>query len=145
MNEDLEEIRQELFRVHNLSVSDKDPMLALYTMNKVLHAQNAKAMEELLERFKSELEGIAYQWGNEAKEKSERILNASLTASKEAMLALLRAGVKEAADQLRTEFNQAIREIERPAKSARGWVLLNVTSSVVTLIAALTVAWSKML
>jgi hypothetical protein len=43
------------------------------------------AQQEILEGFKSELEAIAHRWGDDAKGKAERTLNAALAASKEAM------------------------------------------------------------
>lgn len=144
MDEELESLRQEIHRVHGLSVDIKDPMMCQHTMNKHLLAQMTKGQEELLEQFKSELEGVAYQWGNDAKEKAERILNASLAASKEAMAHLMKESVNEAAKAMQTEFEKALRRAEAPAQSARNLIILNVAGSVITLVAAILVAWSSM-
>ena len=144
MADDLESLRQEIFRVHGISVGKDDPIMILFTLNNRLLAESAKAQEEQLEQFKSELEGIAYQWGNDAKEKAERILNASLTASKEAMASLMKASASEAAKAMQAEFDKALRRAEAPAQTARNLVVLNVAASVITLAAALLVVWSSL-
>ena len=144
MADDLESLRQEIFRVHGIFVGKDDPIMILFTLNSRLLAEGAKAQEEQLEQFKSELEGIAYQWGNDAKEKAERILNASLTASKEAMASLMKASASEAAKTMQAEFDKALRRAEAPAQTARNLVVLNVAASVITLAAALLVVWSSL-
>lgn len=144
MDEEMESLRQEIHRVHGLSVDIKDPMMCQHTMNKHLLAQMTKGQEELLEQFKSELEGVAYQWGNDAKEKAERILNASLAASKEAMASLMKESVNEAAKAMQAEFEKALRRAEAPAQSARNLVALHIAASLITLVAAMLVAWSNL-
>ena len=144
MADDLESLRQEIFRVHGIFVGKDDPIMIRFTLNNRLLAEGAKAQEEQLEQFKSELEGIAYQWGNDAKEKAERILNASLTASKEAMASLMKASASEAAKTMQAEFDKALRRAEAPAQTARNLVVLNVAASVITLAAALLVVWSSL-
>lgn len=144
MADDLESLRQEIHRVHGVSVGKDDPIMILFTLNNRLLAEGAKAQEEQLEQFKSELEGIAYQWGNDAKEKAERILNASLAASKEAMASLMQASATEAAKALQAECNKAFRRAEAPAQSARNLAALNIAASLVTLLAGILVAWASL-
>lgn len=144
MADDLESLRQEIFRVHGISVGKDDPIMILFTLNSRLLAEGAKAQEEQLEQFKSELEGIAYQWGNDAKDKAERILNASLAASKEAMASLMKASAHEAAKAMQAEFDKALRRAEAPAQAARNLITLNIAATVITLVAALLVAWSSL-
>ncbi|WP_426811694.1 conjugal transfer protein TraM (plasmid) [Pseudomonas sp. WOUb67] len=144
MDAELESLRQEIFRVHGVSVGKDDPVMILYTLNKELLAAGTKAQEEQLEQFKSELEGIAYQWGNDAKEKAERILNASLAASKEAMASLMKASAAEAATAMQAELEKALRRAEAPVQSARNLFALSVAASIITLIAAVVVAWSSL-
>lgn len=144
MDEELESLRQEIFRIHGVSVGKDDPVMILYTLNNQLLAAGKKAQEEQLEQFKSELEGIAYQWGNDAKEKAERILNASLAASKEAMASLMKASAAEAASAMKAELEKALSRAEKPVQSARNLFALSVTASVITLIASLIVAWSSL-
>lgn len=144
MDDELERLRQEIFRVHGISVGKDDPIMCLHTLNKQLLAQLAKAQEEMLEQFKSDLEGVAYQWGNDAKEKAERILNASLSASKEAMSNLMKASAHEATKAMQAEFEKSLQRAVAPAQSARKLVTLNIAASIITLLSAVLVAWSSL-
>jgi|LIDZ01.1.fsa_nt_gi hypothetical protein len=144
MADDLDNLRQEIHRVHGVSVGMDDPIMILYTLNNRLLAEGAKAQEEQLEQFKSELEGIAYQWGNDAKAKAERILNASLAASKEAMAGLMQVSAAEAANAMQAEFDKALRRAEAPVQSARNLAALNIAASLMTLVAGVLVAWASL-
>lgn len=144
MADDLDNLRQEIHRVHGVSVGMDDPIMILYTLNNRLLAEGAKAQEEQLEQFKSELEGIAYQWGNDAKAKAERILDASLAASKEAMAGLMQVSAAEAANAMQAEFDKALRRAEAPAQSARNLAALNIAASLMTLVAGVLVAWASL-
>ncbi|MDP5168564.1 conjugal transfer protein TraM (plasmid) [Pseudomonas syringae pv. aptata str. DSM 50252] len=143
MADDLENLREEIFRVHGISVGKDDPIMMLYTLNNRLLADGAKAQEEQLDAFKSELEGIAFRWGNDAKDKAERILNASLSVSKEAMAKVMQSSATEAVKALQSEFERSLARVEAPARSARNMILLNVLASIITLVAALLVLWSS--
>ena len=45
MADDLESLRQEIFRVHGISVGKDDPIMILFTLNNRLLAEGAKAQE----------------------------------------------------------------------------------------------------
>jgi hypothetical protein len=53
----------------------------LQTINKRLMQESQKAQQEIVDQFKSEMESISLRWSADAKDKAERILNASLNAS----------------------------------------------------------------
>ena len=145
MSTDQDEVRQTVFRETGIAIGDKDPIMAQHALNKILIAEMNSSQEAMLDGFKSELEGIAFQWGNDAKEKAERILNASLAASKTAMAELLRTGIQEATDHMRAEFDQARRQTEQHQSTVKTWAAVNMVASIVALLAALVVAWSKMM
>ena len=94
-DEKMEEIIREIAEKHRIVVSRDDPILVLQTINNRLLQNGHKAQQALLEYHKEELESIAMRWSEDSKEKAERILNASLTASKEAMEKLMLSGAKE--------------------------------------------------
>lgn len=77
-----------------------------------------KAQQEMLDQYKSELEGISLQWSTDAKEKAERILNASLDASKAAMERLMWAGAKEVVTTIKSEVDASLNRISGPIKDA---------------------------
>lgn len=83
MTDKLQEITQEIAKRHGVLVGRDDPVLMMHTMNEFLIAENARTQQAMLEQFRQELEGFFQRWKSDAIEKSERILNASLSASKE--------------------------------------------------------------
>lgn len=102
MNDAIEELIKEIAVKHNIAVSRDDPMMILHTINQRLMHDSAKAHEEQLTRHKEELESMSMRWENSAKSTAERILNASLTASKEAM--------SKSADTMAASFAQSVKE-----------------------------------
>lgn len=78
----LEELIKEIAEKHGVAVSRDDPILILQTINNRLMLDSQRAQEAMLEQYR---EGIATRSGSDAKVKAELILNAAMTASKEAM------------------------------------------------------------
>ena len=97
MNEDSEreELIKEIAIKHGIALGRDDPILILQTLNNRLLQASQKTQQAMLDEYKAELEDLSLRWSTEAKEKAERILNASLDASKTAMEQLMRAGAKE--------------------------------------------------
>ena len=85
MSTEVEELIKEIAVKHGIAVGRDDPIMILQTINARLMQDSQKAQQEMLDTFKSELEEMSHRWGIDAKEKAERILNASLAASKDAM------------------------------------------------------------
>jgi hypothetical protein len=94
MADQVEELIREIAAKHGIAVSRDDPIFVLQTINNRLMHDSAKAQQDMLDRYKEELEVIAQRWGADAKTKAERILNASMTASKEAMQRTIRTGLQ---------------------------------------------------
>ena len=108
----IEELIREIAAKHGIAVGRDDPILILQTINMKLMQDSASAQQEILDAFKSELESIAHRWGDDAKGKAERTLNAALAASKDAMTRGMQEGAKAAANILdRAEWTEA-----RPAQ-----------------------------
>ena len=82
----IEELIREIAVKHGIAVGRDDPILILQTINTRLMQDSQAAQQEILDRFKEELEAIAHRWGDDAKGKAERTLNAALAASKEAKI-----------------------------------------------------------
>jgi len=108
MSDQIEALIKEISVTHGIAVGRNDPLFMLQTMNARLMDDNAKAQQAMLHQYKEELEGIALRWGNDAKEKSERILNASLTASKEVMANLLQESAKNTALTIKKEVDDSL-------------------------------------
>ena len=143
MNEDneLEELIKEIAVKHGIALGRDDPILILQTLNNRLLQATQKAQQALLDQYKAELEELSLRWSAEAKEKAERILNASLNASKVAMEQLMRASAKEMATKMREEVETSLKLIRRPIIKTNRTSLINITASCITLISTAVLLW----
>jgi len=142
LQDQVEELIKEIAAKHGIAVSRDDPILILQTINARLMQDSAKAQQAMLDQYKEELEALALRWGNDAKAKAERILNVSLTASKEATAKLMQEGAKEAAVSVRGEIDVALRRVADPVRDARRIGALNVAASCITCVAAAIALWA---
>lgn len=98
-----DETIQEIAIKHGVVLSKDDPILMLQTMNARLVEETRQAQTVMLTQFREEMEGISSQWRDDANNKAEKILNATLSSSKEAMEKILR--------QTTSEFTQAMKQL----------------------------------
>jgi len=141
MTDQLEELIKEIAVKHGIAVSRDDPILVLQTINNRLMQDSSKAQQAQLDRYKEELEELALRWGNDAKSKAERILNASLIASKEAMGQIMQEGAKATAASVRAEVDASLARVTAPIRYAHRIAMLNVLASCITLFAAAVALW----
>ncbi|HAU0927001.1 TraM Protein [Legionella steelei] len=94
---------QEIAIKHGVVLSKDDPILILQTMNERLIEESRLAQAVMLTQFREEMECISSQWKDDANNKAEKILNAALSSSKEAMDKILR--------QTTSEFTQAMKQL----------------------------------
>ena len=135
-NSELEDLIKEIALKHGIALGRDDPILILQTLNNRLLQASQKAQQALLDQYKTELEDLSLRWSAEAKEKAERILNASLDASKVAMDQFMRASAKEIITTIKTEIDASLNRINRPIKDTSRIGLMNLAASCFTLLAA---------
>lgn len=126
MSDKINELIQEIAIKHKVVLSKDDPILIFHTMNEKMLEESRKAHEDLLIRFKEEMELISFQWKNDAKEKAEKILNAALVGSKEAMSRLLQESTNESMQAMKSMFLDSIAEACELAQKSRkfSWIAL---------------------
>jgi hypothetical protein len=100
-----------------------------------------KAQQDMLDQFKSELEAMSLRWSIDAKEKAERILNASLAASKDAMGQVMLEDAKVTATSVRAEIDDALSHVAINIRDARRISIFNVIASCITMLAAAVALW----
>lgn len=140
--EKIDDLIKEIALKNGVAVGRRDPIMIVYTMNNRLLEDGKAAQQEALNALKSELEGIAHQWGEDAKSKAEKILNASLAASKKAMANGMQEGAKNASEDLKRIIGESTSKIEKLAAGARKAAYINLAASslvVIAVIAALIV------
>lgn len=135
MADQFESLINDIAIKHGVVLGRNDPILILQTMNANLMEDNAKIQQLMLHQYKEELEGIALRWGNEAKEKSERILNSSLAASKEAMANVLQESAKSTTVSIHNSIEKLLFRTEELLRRTERIALFNLAASTCTLLA----------
>jgi hypothetical protein len=136
MSDQIEEVIKEIALKHGIAVSRDDPILVLQTMNNRLLHDSAKAQQAQLDQYKEELEALALRWGNDAKDKAERILNASLSAAKDAIDQLMQEGARSASAGMGKEVDVALAKLITPVRDAKKIASMNIAAACITLAAA---------
>lgn len=142
MSDQLEELIKEIAAKHGIVVSRDDPILVLQTINNRLLLDSAQAQQAQLDHYKEELEALALRWGNDAKGKAERILNASLSAGKETMGQALQDAAKATAATVAAEVDAALARLHASTRDAHRIALLNVVAACITMGAAAVALWA---
>ena len=142
MNDQLEELIKEIASKHGIVVSRDDPILVLQTINNRLLQDSAQAQQAQLDRYKEELEVLALRWGNDAKGKAERILNASLSAGKESMCQVMQEAARTTAIAVAAEIDAALSRLRVPLRDAYRVAMLNVVAACITMGAAGVALWT---
>ena len=142
MSDQLEELIKEIASKHGIAVSRDDPILVLQTINNRLLQDSSKAQQAMLDQYKEELEALALRWGNDAREKAERILNASLSAAKDAIDQLMQEGARSMTTAVATEIDSALAKFTGAVRDAHRIAVLNVFAACVTMAAAAVALWA---
>ncbi|CAJ0695748.1 Protein TraM [Ralstonia mannitolilytica] len=140
----IEELIREIAVKHGIAVGRDDPILILQTINTRLMQDSQAAQQEILDRFKEELEAIAHRWRDDAKGKAERTLNAALAASKEAMAKGMQDGGKAAAEAVRRELEAVAAQLAAPIREARRVSYMNIVAAGMAVFAAALALWASL-
>ncbi|MFS2024883.1 conjugal transfer protein TraM [Massilia sp. CT11-137] len=140
----IEALIREIAQKHGIVVGRDDPIFVLQTINHRLMQDSAKAQRAQIESLKEEMEALAQRWSLDAKEKSERILNASLAAGKQAMAQLMEEGTRTSARVLINELDDLLARLAQPLREARQLAVFNVVASCITLLAAVVALWATL-
>jgi hypothetical protein len=136
MADRVEDLIKEIAAKHGIAVGRDDPILILQTLNQRLLEDSAKAQQALLDRYQEEMEAISKRWGDEAKQKAERILNAALDASRQSMMTTMQEGARIVAAAAQKELDLSLAKINGAVTNAQRLVYANVIAAVITLAAA---------
>ena len=136
MSDKFDAVIQEIAVRHGVVLSKDDPILILQTMNDRLIEEARQGQAAMLTQFREEMESISSQWRDDAKEKAEKIINAALAGSKEAMARLLLESTNISVQSMERMISDALAEARDLLQQTKkfGWFML--VSSVVILAAS---------
>lgn len=133
-----EALLKEIAMRHGIAIGDDDPIMIMHTIISQLLDDSVATQQKLLEGFRRELEDAAHTWDQNAKGKAERVLNAALSASRDAMDQQLTESGRRVAAEIRSTLDKAI--TRQTANSVR-IAQLNIIASCITAAAALMLLW----
>lgn len=110
-------------------------------INHRLVQDSAKAQQAQLEKLKEELEALAQRSSQDAREKSERILNASLAVGRQVTAQLMEEGARTSARLLADEMTGLLDRLALPVREARQVAVFNSPLRVSLLLAAAVALW----
>ncbi|CAM4473688.1 MAG: Protein TraM [Legionella sp.] len=119
MSEELDHLIKEIAVKHGTVLGKDDPILMLHTVNQQLIEDSKKAHQELLMTFKGELELCCAKWKEDAHEKAEKIVNASLASSKEIMSRLVQKSSEHAIHSIQEIMTNTINELNTIRSSTK--------------------------
>lgn len=138
----IEALIREVAAKHGIAIGRNDPLLILHTVNKQLIADTSIAQKAMLDAFKAELEGIAQRWEADAKEKAEKILNAALNASKDAMKVAAQSNADVVKTAVQKELTALDNRFTTSLLDARRVAMMNMAAGGMVLIAGLILLWT---
>jgi hypothetical protein len=136
MDDSIDALIKDISLKHGVEINRDDPILISQTINEKFIADTTKMQQEMLHQYKEELEGITLRWDEETKKQSERILNASLSASKETIEKLLQDSVKNTVSNIKREVDESLSRASKVLRSSEKVAMINLCSSAITFLAA---------
>lgn len=130
---ELDELLKEIAVKHRVMVDRDDPIMILHTLNEKLIENSKKAQHELLNQLKSDLEETAHRWGEDARTKAEKILNAALNASKNAMAETMLENANISKNEIKKALADTQKTIEEISKRGRNAAFVNMFSSILVI------------
>lgn len=136
MSDNLNDTIQDIAIKHGIVLGKDDPILVFHTMNERLFEENRKAQQDMLGQFKEEMESICSKWKDDARGKAEKILNAALAGSKEAMAKLLQDSTSESVHAMKKMISDSITEARELNQQTQKFNRFALLSSIIILICA---------
>jgi len=134
----IEDLIQEVAEKHGFVIGKDDPLLVLHTVNLRLLQQTAQAQQSALTAFQDDLQSLSDRWGQDAKERAERIIARALAAANQAMAQTMKSGAEQAAAAIRTELDSALRDLSERVRAAHWIAAINLVGTLFLIGAA---AW----
>lgn len=105
---DPEEVVAEVARKNGIGLRKYDMVMTLVTIMNRIGDDYLTATKKTLEDYQRSHEQIAHRWRQDATDRAEQVLNATLKASQEAMAMGMAEGAAQVVAIVRDEMNRAI-------------------------------------
>lgn len=139
----IEQMVREIAARHGVALGRDDPILMLLTINERLLRDGEQSQRDLLNEFKSELEGMSQRVGEQARLQATAALQETLAVGQSAISQAASSSSTSVAEVVRAEMRNNARAVQAQLRDARRVSIMNMGASVLLLLAALLVAWAR--
>ncbi len=116
---DLEKLIAEIAKNHKVVLGPDDPIVMLLSVNRFLINELAVSQTRMIQEFCEALATSSSDWQNRSNRRAESVLNASVTAAKNAVAAGAEAGITAGHELFIRAAGKASSQIESQLQEAR--------------------------
>lgn len=127
------QIIEEVAVKHGFALDRDDPVLLIYTINRRLMESSAEIQLAMLDRYRTDMKGLAQEWETRAVRQANSTLETILASTKENIAGTMHAEMGAARNQLAADYRKWRRDAN-----------LTLFASILTLIAAAIVLLSAL-
>ena len=138
-SEELKEIEQHIAQAHGFYLSRDDPILILYTLNKLIMRENMNVLSKAMKSFKEEMALEAMKWSDSSNIAAEKVFSMTLHAQENEINKLF----ERVSEKISSEFENHVLSVQKQellgTDSLKLAVIMNFIASFITLVSALIV------
>lgn len=138
-NEELKDIEKLIAQTHGFYLSRDDPILILYTLNKLIMKENIQVLSRAMKNFKEELALEALKWSDSSNIAAEKVFSMTLNAHEIEMNKLFEKIMAKITTGIEDHYSSTQKQEIFGRDSLKLAVIMNFIASFITLASALIV------
>lgn len=138
-NQDLQDIENIIAQKHGFYLSRDDPILILYTMNKLIMQQNIRVLSDTMKTFKEEMALEALKWSDSSNIAAEKIFSMTLNAHEMEINKLFEKITAKITTEIGDHYSSTQKQEIFGRDSLKLALIMNFIASFITLASALIV------
>ena len=138
-SEELKDIEKLIAQTHGFYLSRDDPILILYTLNKLIMKENIQVLSRAMKNFKEELALEALKWSDSSNIAAEKVFSMTLNAHEIEMNKLFEKIMAKITTGIEDHYSSTQKQEIFGRDSLKLAVIMNFIASFITLASALIV------
>lgn len=138
-SEELKDIEKLIAQTHGFYLSRDDPILILYTLNKLIMKENIQVLSRAMKNFKEELALEALKWSDSSNIAAEKVFTMTLNAHEIEMNKLFEKIMAKITTGIEDHYSSTQKQEIFGRDSLKLAVIMNFIASFITLASALIV------
>lgn len=138
-SKELKEIEKLIAQTHGFYLSRDDPILILYTLNKLIMKENIQVLSRAMKNFKEEMALEALKWSDSSNIAAEKVFSMTLNAHEIEMNKLFEKIMAKITTEIEDHYSSTQKQEIFGRDSLKLAVIMNFIASFITLASALIV------